>query len=278
MNSLRKVIFRSTALVATLLFTQGAVAQDNFAQEDNASAGPTETTEQRFASRENDEGVPTLRGIFALGGQVGVPTTRLASAIGPYSAGGELNLGFAPATWPVLFGVSLNLLTYGVSEFTYDDVGVERSSKIEKLSHAGQLFIRAQPESHAVRPFVDLTGGYWLLAFNHHQRSDDDEGEDDMKTLRASITACWGLRAGVDWLFATGPQLGNYGIGFAASYTRGVGFPLPDFSSAEVRDGEIVVPDTTRLKAPAQFLFTLSFVVASERGNWVSHSPKTVIK
>jgi hypothetical protein len=239
------------------------------------AADPVQKAPQRFAARDNVEGLPTVRGTFAFGGQIAAPTRQLNSAMGPIGAGGQLSLGFAPPTWPVIFGLSLDLISFGSSNFDYEESGLQFTARIEKLSHRGQLFVRVQPERGALRPYLDLLGGYWLLAFNHHQIHSD---EDNPNTVRASVTGAWGLRAGVDWLFGAGPNVGNYGVGFDVHYSRGVSFSFPDFSTAEGENSEVTIPGSFTLKAPSELLFTFSFVVSSNRGNWVTSKPKVDVR
>lgn len=239
-----------------------------------ASSAESDGTESdRFAERDNEEGIPTLRGTFALGAQLALASSQLEPATGSLGGGGRLNLGFAPPTWPVLFGGSFELVGYQVAHVTYDVGGTSYQARIEQLSQLGQLFVRLQPERYTLRPYLDLTGGYWLFLFN--QKLDDDYDEDDINTVRAAATGCVGVGVGLDWLFGHRGPWGNYGVGFDLRYTRGLGLPFPDYSTATGVSGALQIPGSTTIKAPAQVLFTLSFVVSSTKGNWATGTSKT---
>ena len=210
----------------------GDVPADESTPSEEPASGATPSSDDvdgqpdYFADRDNKEGISTVRGTFSLGPQLALASDSLEPSTGSFGGGGRLNVAFAPPTWPVLFGASLELVGYGSSSVIYEQGGRLYDAELEQLSHVGQAFVRLQPERYAFRPYIDLTGGYWVIIFN--QKLEDSVDDDSIKTVRAGATGCYGVGVGIDWLFGNWGPWGNYGVGFDVRYTRGISLPVPD--------------------------------------------------
>ena len=194
-------------------------------------------------------------------------------------------LALAPAPWPLLFGLTFDVTSYGTEKGELERQGYLYDYTLEMLSMPLLAFVRLQPETTRFRPYIDLAGGMWMTAYNQQgQRYDTEttiEVNDDGLSIRSSdtsttttdtamlgVTACYGVGAGIEWLLGEQGTPSTMGVGLDVRDLRGVGMPAPVATSAVLQEGQLEFTETEIIRAPSQILITLSLVVSSQNGSW----------
>lgn len=223
--------------------------------------------------RSNNPSLPEpncVRGVAAAGLQlawVGKDLDEVTRTVGP---GFHFYLGFGPRRSPVLWGLQLDYLDYGGPKHTFSYQGQSGSFRIGTYSHQGLVFMRLAPERYHVRPYLDALAGYWLLGSDIRDGKSYFEDTKGAKGLGVQFVGVYGLRVGVDVLFRR-----DWGVGFAAQWTRGGRVSIVDVDAIEAYYGELTIPP--KKVVPQQLQFMLSYVFDSWGGNWKVGTPQTSV-
>ncbi len=203
-----------------------------------------------------------IRGAAGAGLVLGKSGASLSDVTKTFGAGFQFYLGFSPRRWPVIGGLQLDYIDYGgpIREFTWQ--GITDRYRIGSFSHQGLAMVRLAPERFVIRPYLDLLGGYWLLATQIREGKGLFDDTTDSGALGSHFVGAYGARVGLDILFRK-----DWGLGLAVQWTRGSATRMVNADAIQVIDGALVLPEGDRV-IPQQLHFSVNLVYDSWGGNW----------